>query len=369
MSVWVVKRQARATFTGQTGAWDAVLGARGAKLQLVLNALFHLEASPGNVAFSDFQTLSSNRAVALAIPIAVGDNYLGYRIVGTQTNLFTEAEASPGRRFRLASGGRWFEDGYREAVVGSFVAQRLGLKPGDTFKPYHGLNFNPKEQHDDEYVVTGILEPSNTPTDRVLWIPLAGLQNMSGHAAATASDVSAVLVKLRSPVAGQQLDLLYNKQGDRLTFAWPLGTVLAQLFDKMGWFDQVLELVAYLVALVADGSVLASLYNSLSARRRDLAILRALGARRMTVFASIILEAVSVAALGMVLAWVLYGVILQTVAAVIRAQTGVVLDPWAWDPVLVIAPAGMVLLGALAGVLPALKAYSNPVAENLVPES
>jgi putative ABC transport system permease protein len=215
MSVWVVKRQARATFTGQTGAWDAVLGARGAKLQLVLNALFHLEASPGNVAFADFQTLSSNRAVALAIPIAVGDNYLGYRIVGTLTNLFTEAEAAPGRRFRLVGGGRWFEDGYREAVVGSFVAQRLGLKPGDTFKPYHGLNFNPKEQHEDEYVITGVLEPSNTPADRVLWIPLAGLQNMSGHAAATASDVSAVLVKLRSAVAGQQLDMLYNKQGDR----------------------------------------------------------------------------------------------------------------------------------------------------------
>ena len=81
----------------------------------MLNALFHLEASPGNVAFSDFQTLSSNRLVALAVPIAVGDNYLGYRIVGTLTNLFTEAEAAPGRRFRLVAGGRWFEDGYREA--------------------------------------------------------------------------------------------------------------------------------------------------------------------------------------------------------------------------------------------------------------
>jgi type I restriction enzyme R subunit len=258
---------------------------------------------------------------------------------------------------------------YREAVVGSFVAQRLGLKPGDNFKPYHGLNFNPKEQHEDEYVVTGVLEPSNTPADRVLWIPLAGLQNMSGHAAATASDVSAVLVKLRSAVAGQQLDMLYNKQGDRLTFAWPLGTVLAQLFDKMGWFDQVLELVAYLVALVAAGSVLASIYNSLSARRRDLAILRALGARRTLVFASIILEATSIAALGMVLAWGLYAVIMGAVSAVIRAQTGVVLDPWAWDPVLVIAPLALVVLGALAGVLPAIKAYSNPVAENLAPES
>jgi putative ABC transport system permease protein len=163
--------------------------------------------------------------------------------------------------------------------------------------------------------------------------------------------------------------MLYNKQGDRLTFAWPLGTVLAQLFDKMGWFDQVLELVAYLVALVAAGSVLASIYNSLSARRRDLAILRALGARRSTVFASIILEAASIAALGMVLAWGLYAVILGAVAAVIRAQTGVVLDPWAWDPVLVIAPLALVVLGALAGVLPAIKAYGNPVAENLAPES
>jgi putative ABC transport system permease protein len=192
---------------------------------------------------------------------------------------------------------------------------------------------------------------------------------MSGHAAATANDVSAVLVKLKSPIAGQQLDLLYNRQGDRFTFAWPLGAVLSQLFDKMGWFDKVLELVAYLVALVAAGSVLASIYNSMSARRRDIAILRALGARRSIVFASIVLEAAAVAAMGMVAAWGLYGVILSVVSRVIQAQTGVVLEVWAWDPILVIAPAGLVLLGALAGVVPAIKAYRNPVAENLIPES
>jgi putative ABC transport system permease protein len=369
MSVWVVRKQARETFTGQTGAWDAVLGARGAKLQLVLNALFHLEASAGNVAFSDFEAVATNRAVAFAVPIAVGDNYFGYRIVGTRTNLFTEAEASPGRRFQVGKGGRLFEDGYREAVVGSFVASRLGLKVGETFRPYHGLNFNPKEQHEDEYLVTGILEPSNTPADRVIWIPLEGLQNMTGHAAATATDVSAVLVKLRSPIAGQQLDLMYNKQGNRLTFAWPLGAVLSQLFDKMGWFDKVLELVAYLVVLVAAGSVLASIYNSMSARRRDIAILRALGARRSTVFSAIVLEAAAVAALGMLGALVCHFGFLSVAAGVIRSQTGVVLEVWSWDPILVIAPLGLVLLGALAGVVPALKAYRSPVAENLVPES
>ncbi|MSU32446.1 MAG: ABC transporter permease [Pedosphaera sp.] len=369
MSVWVVKSQARETFTRQTGAWDAVLGARGSKLQLVLNAIFHLEASPGNVPFADYQAIATNRAVALAVPIAVGDNFMGYRIVGTLTSLFSAAETVPGRKFQVAIGGRVFEDGFREALVGSFTARRLGLKVGDTFRPYHGLNFDPKAQHEDEYVVTGVLEPSNTPADRVIWIPLAGLQNMSGHAAATASDVSAVLVKLKSPIVGQQLEMMYNRQGDRFTFAWPLGTTLAQLFDKLAWFDKVLELVAYLVALVAAGSVLASIYNSMSARRRDMAILRALGARRFTVFASIVLEATSVAVFGMLGAWGLYLLILTAVASVIQTQTGVVLQVWVWNPVLLTAPVGLVLLGALAGVVPAIKAYRNPVAENLLPES
>jgi putative ABC transport system permease protein len=368
MSVWAVKRQSHATFTGQSGGWDAVLGARGAKLQLVLNAIFHLEASPGNVAYQDYLDIASNRAVAVAIPIAVGDNYHGYRLVGTLTNFF-DVEYAPKRQFALAPGGRMFEDGYREAVLGSFAARQLKLKVGDQFKPYHGLNFDPKTQHEDIYVVTGVLEPSNTPSDRVIWIPLSGLQNMTGHSAETATDVSAVLVKLRSPIAGQQLDLLYNRQGNRLTLAWPIAKQMADLFDKFGWFDQVLGMVAVLVAVVAAGSVLASIYNSMSSRRRDIAILRALGARRTTVFAAIVLEAAAIAALGMVVAFGIYFAIMSAAAAVIRAQTGVVLDPFAPDAVMLWAPAAMIGLSALAGVVPALKAYWTNVADGLAPES
>lgn len=369
MSVWAVKRQAHDTFTGQTGGWDAVLGARGSKLQLVLNAIFHLEASPGNVPWADYLDLSSNRAVSLAIPIAVGDNYQGYRLVGTLTNYFTQAEFAPGRKFAVVNGGRIFEDGYREAVVGSFAARRLGLKVGDEFHPYHGLNFDPNKQHQETYVVVGILEPSNTPADRVIWIPLAGLQNMTGHDPNAANDVSAVLVKLRTAVAGKPLELLYNRQGNRLTFAWPIAEQVAYLFDRFGWFDQVLTLVAWLVALVATGSVLASIYNSMSARRRDLAILRALGARRATVFGAIVLEAAAIAALGMVIAYAIYFAVVSVVAAVIRAQTGVVLNPFAPDAVLLWAPAAMIALSALAGVVPAIKAYRTNVAEGLAPES
>ena len=328
MAVWTVKEQSRATFSSATGGFDGVLGARGAKLQLVLNAVFHLEASPGNLAWADYEAIQKDGRVALAVPLAVGDNYRGYRLAGTTPEFFTRAGDQTGKKFSVAA-GRFFDPTLREAVVGSFAAQRLGLRPGDQFHPFHGLTFDETKQHAETYVVVGVLKPSNTPADRVIWIPLEGIQKMTGHAAETESDISAVLVKLKSPAFGQQLDLQYNRQGNRLTFAWPIGRVLAEMFDKIGWFDRVLALVAYLVALVATGSVLASIYNSMSARRRDIAILRALGARRRTIFCAVILEAAAIAALGMAAAFLVHGVIIGAVASVMRAQTGVVLNPFA----------------------------------------
>jgi len=224
-------------------------------------------------------------------------------------------------------------------------------------------------QHDEVYVVVGILEPSNTPADRVVWIPLAGIQNMAGHDPATASDVSAALVQLRDSAAGFRLDQLYNKQGDKLTFAWPIGTVMAQLFDKIGWFDNVLTLVAWLVALVAAGSVLASIYNSMSARRRDLAILRALGARRRIIFTAIIAEASTIAAIGAACGFFVHFALLFGAASLVRTQTGVVIEPfqpgWVW----LWAPAALMGLAAVAGTVPAFKAYDVDVASSLSPES
>ena len=369
MAVWVVKTEAQRNFSQVNAGFDAVLGPRSSKLQLVLNSIFHMEASPGLLSPKDVDDIRKHPAVQHAIPIAVGDNYYGYRIVGTLTNMLTDVEYTPGKRYRFHS-GRVFDPALREAVVGSFVAQKLGLKVGGTFQPFHGLNFDPKSQHQETYVVVGVLEPSNTPTDRVIWIPVTGVQLMGGHDAALSSQVSAVLIKLRGGAqTGFRLDTMYNKQGDRLTFAWPIDTVMTQLFDKIGWFDKILALVAYLVALVAAGSILASIYNSMNERRRDIAILRALGARRGTIFGTIVLESAAIATLGMVAALVVYAAIVGTAAAIIRSQTGVVLNAMAFHPVMIWATGGMIALGALAGVVPAWKAYRTPVAENLVPVS
>lgn len=368
LSVWVVKEQSQDTFTQANTGFDGVLGARGSKLQLVLNAIFHLEASPGNVAAADYEAIKKHPAVKQAIPIAVGDNLRGFRIVGTIPELFTDVEYAPEKKFSFAE-GRIFNGSEKEAVLGSFAAARLGLRVGDTFHPFHGLTFNEKSQHADTYHVTGILAPSNTPADKVVWIPLSGLQTMAGHDPKAATDVSAVLVKLRSPAAGFMIDMMYNKQGNRLTFAYPIGMVMAELFDKIGWFDQVLSLIAYLVGLVSGAGVLVAIYNSMSARRRDIAILRALGAGRGTLFGAIVLEATLIGLIGMIAAFGVYAIIVSAVAAIIQAQTGIMLATFTYHPVMLWAPAGMIALCALCGLLPAMKAYRTDIAENLSPVS
>lgn len=364
MAVWSLRAQAQKTFTSVNSGFDAVLGARGSKLQLTLNSLFHLEESPGNIPISDWTDLQKRPEVEQAVPIAVGDNYRGWRVVGTTLQMFTN-------RLGVRGGGRLFEEGLREAVVGSFAARRLGLKVGDEFHPSHGVNFSEEAHEHEDYVVVGILEPSNTPADRVIWIPLEGLQRMSGHDPRASGEVSAVLVKFKggSATAGFRLDQEFNKKEGTKTLAWPIGRVMAQLFDKVSWFDQILALVAALVALVAGASIMASIYNSMNERRREIAILRALGAHRRLIFSTIVLEAAAIAAIGMLAGYVFYFAIMSASAAILRAQVGVVIDIMAAHPVLLWAPAAMIALGAMAGIVPAFKAYRTDVAANLVPVS
>ncbi len=369
LTVWVVKTQSQSVFASTNSGFDAVLGARGSKLQLVLNAIFHLEASPGNIAAADFEMIRRHPAVKTAIPIALGDNFRGWRIVGTVEQLFTEIEYAPGRRYAVEPGGRIFKLGEREAVVGAYAARQLGWKPGTTFKPYHGLAFDPTQQHDELYTVVGVLAPTTTPVDRVIWIPLEGVQTMKGHNPLAATELSAVLLQLRAPTAGLMLNNQLNASGGRLTFAYPIGTIVAELFNKISWVDKVLTLLAWLVAVVAAGSVFVSIYNSMSARQRDIAILRALGAHRATVFGAVVGEAAAIGVLGAAAGFAVFAGLGTLVASIIQEQTGVVLEPLKWNPVFWWGPAVFVGLCLLGGLLPALKAYRVSVAETIAPVS
>ena len=382
MAVFTIKSQTYTAFTGGANGFDAVLGARGSQLQLVLNTVFHLETSPGNIPWSMYVAMTQDDGVELAVPYALGDNYEGFRVVGTTRTLFERFPGAQG--VRVSAGGRLFTDGAREALVGSVVAQRTGLRVGQTFHPGHGLADSDSD-HEDEFTVAGVLEATNSPMDRVVWIPIEGVYRMSGHVLRGTGrnfraepgqpipdehrEVSAVLLKLKDPQAGIFLDQAINRQGTRATLAWPIGRSMADLFEKIGWVNRILELVAYLVVVVAAGTILASLYNTMNERRREFAILRSLGARRATVFAAIVLESTAIAGLGAVLGYVVHAAILSLAFVIVRAQTGVVLDVLTVDPVLWWTPLGMLAVGAVAGIIPAVKAYRTDVATHLVPSS
>lgn len=385
MSVFAIQKQTYQAFTGGDVGFDAVLGARGSQLQLVLNTIFHLETSNGNIPFSLYREIAKNPNVELAIPYAVGDNYQGFRIVGTSEEIFTKFEYRKGQKFEVEAGGKFFNPNEKEAVIGSFVARQTGLKVGDVFQPYHGLTFDENAKHDDDYKVVGILQTTNSPSDRVVWIPLDGIYRMKGHILRgtgetfkaqegqeipeETKEVSAVMLKLKSLQAGMALEQTINRQGKVATLAFPIGRTMAELFDKIGWINRVLELIAYLVVIVAAFSILASIYNSINERRREFAILRALGAKRTTVFSVIILESAFIAFIGAICGYFVYLAILAGTAYIVKAQTGVILSIFNFEWVLIWTPILMTLVGAISGLIPAFKAYRTDVAENLTPVS
>lgn len=384
MAVFNVAKQAEEAFAGDVG-FDGVLGARGSQLQLVLNSVFHLDTSPGNLPWEVYQQIADDRRVELAVPYAVGDNYLGFRVVGTTPELFHEFEGRDGATLGLPAGHRWFDADRSEAVVGSVVAKETGLGLGDRFRPSHGPTYVEGTEHKKSYVVTGVLQPTNSPMDRVVWIPIEGVFRMDGHVLKgtgeayeaepgvaipdEAKEVSAVLLKFTSPRAGSLLEVEVNRQGDAATLAFPIASVMGEIFEKLGWMTRVLRVVAYMVVLVAAGGLLAALYNTMNERRRDFAILRAIGARRTTIWLTIVAEAATISALGCLFGFFVYALIVFVAAGIVRATTGVVLDPFAPDPILIYAPVGMIVLGALAGLLPAARAYSTDVADGLAPNS
>ena len=213
------------------GGFNAVLGARGSKMQLISSSLLHLDVSPGNLSWAEYETIRDSRGVREAYPIAVGDNYKGYRLVGSVSEMFEKHEWKKGEKYEIREGGRLFEDAAKEALIGAFAASELGLEVGDKFHPYHGFAFREDSKHEDVFDVVGVLEATGTPADKVIWIPIKGIQLMEGHDPTSANDVSAVLLNLEG-AAGFRLDMAYNKRGKTSTLAWPAETILKDFFQK-----------------------------------------------------------------------------------------------------------------------------------------
>ena len=260
----------------------------------------------------------------------MGDNYLGYRLVGTEPDLLLKHEWKPGHHYKTEAGGRIFTPLAKEAVVGSFVARKIGLQVGDQFHPYHGLNFKEENKHRDIYVVVGILEATGTPADRVIWVPIKGIQFMDGHDQSMSHSLSAVLLSLKG-AAGFSLDMKYNKQGNVATMAWPVASTLSSFFDKFSWFQKVLELVAGMIAIVGSLIIVLTLRSSMNERKREFAILRCLGASRQIVSSVMVLQSLILACCGAFSGFLFQYIIHFLASYIIRENTGVLMHDFSID--------------------------------------
>lgn len=368
LGAWQTKQSVNLAFAQSASGFDAVLGARGSQLQLVLNALFHIENSPGNLDWAQYIAIRKHPGVSEAYPFALGDNYLGYRIVGTTPDLFVHHQWKPGKNFQIYPPGRIFSETAKEAVIGARVAKESGLKIGDRFHPYHGLEYNPEAKHDDIYLVVGVLQSTGTPVDQVIWIPLKGVQMMEGHDPSAANAISGVLLNLKGS-SGLALDVKYNKQGDRATLAWPVPAILASFFDRFAWLEHIIGALALLMALVGGLIILATLRSTMHERRREFAVLRCMGASRAVVTGSILWQSAIISLMGALGSLVTFMVLTQVFSSIVRYQVGVSIGFPIFDQVALLTCGGILLLGLISAWLPAQKLYRSSLQESLNPHA
>lgn len=355
-----------------------VVGAKGSGQQLVLSTLL-LQGTPvGNIGGHIFEELRDDPRVALAVPIALGDNVGGARIVGTDDHFFelrSSLQAEPA--FRLAE-GRIFAADF-EAVLGSRAAAELGLRIGDQFRPAHGVEPGLEgDDHAEVHTVVGILHRSDTPFDNAVFTSVhsviamhaeppapADLALTDDHDHAIEGQVTAVLV---APVGFIEANQLWREfyTGVEAQAVFP-GRELGGLFDLLNQGQEILIIVGYLAAIMAALTLFLAIYSATESRQHLLAILRGVGASRRTVMLVVLIETVLVAVFGALLGRLLgYGVAAAIAGEISRRSAIPVAIGWLpqVEPVLWLLP---LALGVLAGILPAWQAYRVNVVEKLFP--
>jgi putative ABC transport system permease protein len=402
VSVVLLLRSATAgAFLQPSRGYSLVVGAPGSRLELVLNTIFQRGQSPGLLDFDVLGELERHPSTQLAVPYAVGDTFRGFRVVGTTEAFFDPRfpypkAASPDAK--LASGRplRSNPDALRaalaalprpgaaraeaakavaasaapnEAVVGADVAAVLDVRVGDRIEPTHGIEGGGVAHRERQlWEVVGVLQRTHTPLDGVVLINLDSFFRIGDHAGGVVPEtgkpgISAVLL---FPKPGVHKALLLSQLAKRTALqVADVDAEVRALLALVGDVDRVFFAIAVLVVLVGVVSVAVAIYNTLTARRREFAILRILGARRRTVFGILIGEAGLLSGLGGLCGLAAGHLVVALTAGVVERSAGFRPPAFVILPEEGLAYALVVLAGALGGLLPAFGAYRSDVADHL----
>ena len=371
IALLLVLAQAEERMNRDAEGVDLVIGAKGSPMQLILSSVFHVDIPTGNIKIGDASTIIAEPAVKRAIPLALGDSYRGFRIVGTNPSFIDLYNGT------IVQGKRW--DAPLQAVVGAEAARTTGLTVGKTFVGAHGLTDNDGQAHSDSpYTVVGVLAPTGSVMDRLILTSLASVWQVhdhggndkndthndhDGHDHAGEMEVTAYLIQYSTPLAAVSFPRMVNASSSMQAAAPAMEA--ARLFQLVGVGVSALKGFAAIMMLCAALGIFIGLMNVLDERRADLALLRVLGASRSVIVAVTVFQGLALGCMGVIL-----GVLLghagaewigQTYAESQRVAIGG--RVWVQEEWWVIGVA--LALAICASLLPAWRAYRDATPELL----
>jgi putative ABC transport system permease protein len=361
---------------------DLVIGAKGSPMQLILSSIFHIDVPTGNIKLRDAERFARGPFVKKSIPLALGDSYKAYRVVGTN-------QKYPELYGAALTMGTWWQN-TMEVTIGSVVHKQTGLKPGDHFASAHGLTSIGHAHDEQPYVVTGVIAATGTILDEMIltnvesiwqvhdqWPPsnanqhpadsLPGALRSALIPSVTRGDslreITSMLIQYRSALAAIQLPRIVNSNSS-LQAASPAFEA-ARLFSIVGAGADLLMAFAYLLVVIAAMSIFIALYNSLRERRYDMAIMRAMGASKMKLFVAVTMEGAVLSLLGTLLGLALGHVALLLIPYWMEQTAKAGITGWYFHPFEYGLIAASLLLGLICALIPAMEAYRTDISEVL----
>jgi len=378
-----LRTQTRASFAHTLSDTDLIVGARGSPINLLLYSVFRIGDPTNNVDWSSYRTLAADPQVAWTVRLSLGDSHRGFRVLGTDRSYFAHYHYGRHQPLQLAE-GREFEDLF-DAVLGAEVAEQLGYQLGQSIVLAHGAGEVSFALHQDKpFRVVGILARTGTPVDRTVHVSLAGIEAIhadwqSGaplpgvHLSPeqvrqldlTPKTITAFLVGLKSKTAIFKMQRQINEFAAEPLLAILPGLTLQQLWSLMSLAENALLVVSGLVVLVSFTVMLAALLTGLNERRREMAILRAVGARPWQIFALVLGESLTLALAGAAGGLALLQGALLLAGSLLEARLGLTIAAWPPSVHELSLLAIVLACGLGAGLFPAWRAYRYSVADGM----
>ncbi|CAH9061441.1 hypothetical protein PSEHALCIP103_02497 [Pseudoalteromonas haloplanktis] len=379
LSIERVRVDAKSSFSNTISGTDLIVGARTGDIQLLLSSVFRIGHTNNGVSWQSYQYITKQRGVKWSIPISLGDSHKGQAVLGTTLDYFKHYRFAKKQPLAFEQGQAF--SSINEVVIGSEVASKLAYKIGDEIVISHGMGNTSFHHHDDNpFKVVGILKPTGTPVDKTLHVPLAAIELIHGGGHHDHDDhhdhsshalighpkqITAFLMGFDSPLYTLQIRRNINQYKQEPLLAIMPTVTLKELWEMLAIIEKILLLFSFVVVIISLLGMLTTLLANLNQRRRELAILRSVGARPWQLFSLISMESLLTTFLGCLVGCILFYTLMGTTAGYLQSQAGVsinisMLSNYELTLIGVIMAAGFII-----GLIPATRAYFYSLSDGM----